>query len=114
MQRYFLQVSKAVLSTLRQNDITIRYNPYSISVVFPDTALPNGGLAVEKLRRAISQIKLDGAPVPVFCAAVCDVPLGPSFDAVDGVTEVINRLESTLEQAHKEGGKRVLLSRFEG
>ncbi len=40
-----------------------------------------------------------------FCAAVCDVPLGPNFDAVDGVTEVINRLEVSLDRAHKEGGE---------
>jgi hypothetical protein len=32
---------------------------------------------------------------------------------VDGVTEVINRLEAVLDQARKEGGKRVLLSKFE-
>lgn len=69
---------------------------------------------MEKLRRVIAQVKLDGTNPPNFCCAVCDVPLGPQFDAVDGVTEVINRLEAALEQARKEGGKRVLLSRFEG
>jgi len=114
VQRYLQQVSKAMLSALRQNDIAIRYRPLSIAVVFPDTALPQGGLAVEKVRRVISQVKVDGAAAPNFCAAVCDVPLGPNFDAVDGVTEVINRLEAALEQARKEGGKRLLLSKFGG
>jgi hypothetical protein len=33
---------------------------------------------------------------------------------VDSVTEVINRLEAALERARQEGGKRVLLSKFEG
>lgn len=107
-------MSKATLSSLRQNDIAIRHSPLSIAVVFPDTALPQGGLAVEKVRRAISQVKVDAAPAPNFCAVVCEVPLGPNFDAVDGVTEVINRLVASLEQARKEGGKRVLLSKFAG
>ncbi len=114
VQNYFRQVSKALQANLRQNDVAIRYSPCSIAVVFPDTALPQGGLAVEKLRGVLSQVKLDGATSPIFCSAVCDVPLGLSFDAVDGVTEVINRLEATLDQAHKEKGKRVLLSKFQG
>jgi tetratricopeptide (TPR) repeat protein/GGDEF domain-containing protein len=111
-QRYVQQLSKAMLSALRQNDIAIRYNPLSIAIIFPDTALPQGGLAVEKVRRAVAQIKADGTNAPTICAAVCDVPLGPRFDAVDGVTEVINRLDSVLDQARKEEGKRVLLSKF--
>ncbi len=112
VQRYIQQLSKALLSALRQNDIAIRYSPLSVAVLLPDTALPQGGLAVEKVRRAISQVKADGASAPNICAVVCDVPLGPHFDAVDGVTEVINRLESALDQARKERGQRVLLSKF--
>jgi len=114
VQKYFQQVSKALQSNLRQNDMAVRYNPWSIAVVFPDTALPQAGLAVEKLRRVIAQVKLDGKNPPNFCSAVCDVPLSPVFDAVDGVTEVVNRLDWALEQSHKESGKRVFLSKFEG
>ena len=114
LQRYLKQVAKALQSNLRQNDIAVRYNPCAIAILFPDTALPQGGLAVEKLRRAINQIKLDGSNPPNFCSVVCEVHLGTNFDAVDGVTEVINRLEGALEQSRKEGGKRVLLSKFEG
>lgn len=114
VQRYTLQVTKALAASLRQNDIAIRYSLLTIAVVLPDTALPQGGLAVEKVRRVVSQVRLDGASAPNFCAAVCDVPLGPDFNAVDAVTEVINRLEASMEQARKEGGKRVLLARFVG
>ena len=113
LQKYFTQVAKALQSNLRQNDIAVRYNPCAMAIVFPDTPLPQGGLAIEKLRRVISQVKVDGMAQPNFCSVVCEVPLGRQFDAVDGVTEVINRLETVLEQAHKEGGKRVLLSSFQ-
>jgi GAF domain-containing protein len=112
VQRFVQQVSKAMIPTLRQNDISIRYSPLSIAVLFPDTALPQAGLVVEKVRQALAQVRVDGVNAPDFCAAVCDVPLGPAFEAVDGVTEVINRLEASLDQAHKQGGKRVLISGF--
>jgi GAF domain-containing protein len=112
VQRFVQQVGKALTPALRQNDISIRYSPLSIVVVFPDTALPQAGLAVEKVRRIIAQVHSNGAEPANICAAVCDVPLGPAFDAVDGVTEVINRLEASLDRAHKEGGKRVLISKF--
>lgn len=114
VQRYMQQFSKTVQSNLRQNDVSIRYSPCSIAVIFPDTNLAQGGLAVEKLRRIISQIKTDASMIPSLCSVVCDVPLGSGMDAVDGVTEAINRLEGALDQARKEGGKRVLLSKFEG
>ncbi len=114
VQKYFLQIAKILQSNLRQNDIAVRYNPFSIAVVFPDTALPQGGLAVEKLRRAVGQAKPDGKNPPNFCCAVCDVQLGTSFDPIDGVTEVINRLEATLDQARKDTGNRLHISKFEG
>ena len=112
VQRFVLQIGKALAPALRQNDISIRYSPLSVVVVFPDTALPQAGLAVEKVRRAMAQVRMNGAEASSFCAAVCDVPLGPNFDAVDGVTEVINRLEVSLDRAHKEGGKRIQISKF--
>ena len=114
LQRYLQQVAKILQSNLRQNDIAVRYSPWAVAIVLPDTPLPQGGLAVEKLRRAVSQLKLDGAPAQNLCGAVCEVPLGLSFDPVDGVTEVINRLELVMEQVQKEGGQRVLISAFKG
>ncbi len=112
VQRYIEQVAKGLQSNLRQNDIPIRYGPCAIAILFGNTPLDQGALAVEKLRRTVSQVNPDGQPAPVFCLAVCDVPLGANFDAVDGVTEVVNRLEATLEQSRKEGGKSVLVSAF--
>ncbi len=114
VQKFVQQVGKALTPTLRQNDISIRYSPLSVVVVFPDTALPQAGLAVEKVRRSLAQIHMNGSEGMGFCAAVCDVPLGQNFDVVDGVTEVINRLEVSLDRARKEGAKRLLISKFAG
>jgi GAF domain-containing protein len=112
VRSFVLQLGKALAPVLRQNDIAIRYSPLSVAVVFPDTALPQAGFAVEKVRRVLTQVRVNNFGADNFCAAVCDVPLGADFDVVDGVTEVINRLESCLARAHKEGGDRILISRF--
>lgn len=114
LQQYLVQAAKVLQSNMRSNDIAIRYAPWAIALILPETALPQGGLALEKIRRAISGVRLDGRTSPNICCAICDVPLGLRFDAVDGVTEVINRLESAMDQVRQEGGKRVLISAFEG
>jgi PleD family two-component response regulator len=114
LQQFLLQASKILQSNLRPNDIAVRYAPWAIAVILPEMTLPQGGLVVEKVRRALSQIRLDGRSAPNVCCAICDVPLGLRFDPVDGVTEVINRVEVALEQARQEGGQRVVISAFEG
>jgi GGDEF domain-containing protein/tetratricopeptide (TPR) repeat protein len=114
LQQYLVQASKVLQSNMRSNDIAVRYAPWAIALILPDTPLPQGGLALEKIRRALSGLKIDGPTSPNVCCAICDVPLGLRFDAVDGVTEVINRLESAMDQVRQEGGKRVLFSAFEG
>jgi GAF domain-containing protein len=114
VQRFVSQVGKALAPALRPNDISIRYSPLSIVLVFPSTALPQAELAVEKVRHALAQVRVNSTEAASFCAALCDVPLRHDFDVVDGVTEVINRLEVSLDRAHKEGGEHVLISQFAG
>ncbi|MCL4499977.1 MAG: GAF domain-containing protein, partial [Chloroflexi bacterium] len=113
-QSYFQQVSKVLSSHLRQNDLAIRYSPCTIALCFPDTAPAQAVRAVEKLQDVLGKIPLDAENSSTFCAAICDLPLGPGFDAVDGVTEVINRLEVSMERVREQGGSKVLLSCFEG
>ena len=114
LQQYLVQAAKVLQSNMRSNDIAVRYAPWAIALILPDTPLAQGGLALEKIRRALSGMRIDGPSSPNVCCAICDVPLGLRFDAVDGVTEVINRLESAMDQVRQEGGKRVLISAFEG
>lgn len=114
LQQYLVQAAKILQSNMRPNDIAVRYSPWAIALILPDTPLPQGGLTLEKIRRALLQERVDGKSSPNLCCAICDVPLGLRFDAVDGVTEVINRLESAMDKVRQEGGKRVLISAYEG
>ncbi len=61
-------------------------------------------MAVEKLRRLLTQIHFPGKEEPVnFYAGLAESVMRPGFDAVDIVTEVINRAEAALESARMQG-----------
>ena len=113
MRAFLQQVSMALSSHLRQNDMAIRYGPYTIAVCFPNTELGKARLAINKLQSVLSHVKSDDNNSPQFCAALCDFHLDSGFDAVDGVTDVINRLEVSMEAVRKEGGPCVHTSNFE-
>ena len=111
LQELMQAVGKSILGSVRQNYITIRYSPYSIALIFPDTALEPAAKVAEKLRAGMTRIRMAGKPVS-YCGAVAEVRLGEDFEAADGVTELINRIEGALIQAQKRGGNRTVISRF--
>ncbi|HZP02096.1 MAG TPA: GAF domain-containing protein [Terriglobia bacterium] len=113
-QNYFRRLSRALLASLRSNDIAVRSGPASIALVLPDTNLLQGAQTLQKLRKVLSQVKTEGGVPASLRAVICDVPLGAGFDAVDAVTEAINRLESAMEQAHQNGSGEIVTSAFQG
>ncbi len=112
MRSYIQQVGSTVSSHVRQNDITIRYGPYTLALCLPDTPLSHSRVVIEKLQSELSQIERDSDGSPRFHAAVGDLFFGPGFDAVDAVTELINRLETSMETLQKQPQAAILLSRF--
>lgn len=111
LQELMEAVAKSILGSVRQTDITIRYSPYSIALIFPDTPLEPAAKVAEKLRAGMTRIRMAGKPVS-YCGAVAEVRLGQDFEAADGVTELINRIEGALVMAQKKGGNRTVISKF--
>jgi hypothetical protein len=59
------------------------------------------------MRKVLTPIKIPGAErTPPISAGIAEAVLQERFDAVDMVTEVINRVESALEIARTEGGNK--------
>lgn len=114
MQSYIQRVGSMVSSHVRQNDIAIRYGPCTLALCLPDTPLTHSRVVIEKLQAQLGQIGMDADISPRFRAAVSDLYLGPGFDAVDAVTEIVNRLETSMETLRKQPEAAILLSRFEG
>ena len=114
MQSYLQQAGNTISSHIRQNDIAIRYGPHTVALCLPDTPLDRSRTLIEKLQAQLRQNKIKEDFAPDICAAVGDLCLGTGFDAVDAVTEVINRLETSMENLRKKSEARVVLSRFQG
>jgi diguanylate cyclase (GGDEF)-like protein len=110
------KVGQLFAANIRSNDLAFRYDTTTIAILLGETAEKEGMLAVEKLRKIISEVRLpakDGAtqgqPM-LFSAGLAEAVIRTEYDPVDVVTEVINRAEQALSQAMAQGpGKIVAL-----
>jgi diguanylate cyclase (GGDEF)-like protein len=101
------QVGQALASHIRQNDVAIRYDLTTIALVLSDTTEKNAFLVVDKMRKVLAPTKVPGTErTPPISVGIAEAVLQERFDAVDMVTEVINRVESALEVARLEGGNK--------
>ena len=101
------QIGQSIASHIRQNDVAIRYDLTTIALVLSDTTEKNAFLVVDKMRKVLAPIKIPGTDrIPPISAGIAEAVLQERFDAVDMVTEVINRVESALEIARSEGGNK--------
>ena len=102
------QVGQSLASHIRQNDVAVRYDLTTIALVLSDTIEKNAFLVVEKMRKVMAAIKIPGTDrAPAMSAGIAEAVMQERFDAVDIVTEVINRVESALELARSSGDKKV-------
>jgi len=100
-------------ANIRSNDLAFRYDTTTIAIILGDTAEKEGMMAVEKLRKIISDVRLPakdgsekGQPLQ-FSAGLAEAVVQESYDPVDIVTEVINRAEHALATAVVQGPGKV-------
>ena len=108
-------------ANIRSNDLAFRYDTTTIAILLGETAEKEAMLAVEKLRKIVSVVRLPAkgdaseGPVAQFSAGLAEAVIRTEYDPVDVVTEVINRAEHALAQAMAQGpGKVVALGRGAG
>ncbi len=98
------QVGQTVCGHVRQNDVAVRYDRNTIAVLLGDTNDKNAFFVIDKMRKLLSTTFIPGREEPVpITAGIAEAVLQARFDAVDIVTELINRAESALEQARQAG-----------
>jgi diguanylate cyclase (GGDEF)-like protein len=107
------QAGQLITANVRQNDLAFRYEMTTIALVLGETAEKEALMAIEKLRKLIAEIKLSEESIPMN-AGLAEAVVRPQFDAVDIVTEVINRAELALDMciAHGEGRVFSLAAQF--
>jgi diguanylate cyclase (GGDEF)-like protein len=101
-------------ANIRSNDLAFRYDTTTIAILLGETAEKEAMLAVEKLRKIASEVRLPakdesdrGTPAQ-FSAGLVEAVIRTEFDPVDVVTEVINRAEHALAQAMAQGPGKVV------
>ncbi|HWG49730.1 MAG TPA: GAF domain-containing protein [Candidatus Acidoferrales bacterium] len=102
------QIGQSLASHIRQNDVAVRYDLTTIALLLSDTGEKNAFLVVEKMRKVLAPVKLPGLDrAPTMSAGIGEAFMHEGFDAVDIVTEVINRAETALELARTSTGIKV-------
>jgi len=101
------QMGQTLAAHIRQNDVAVRYDLTTVALVLSDTHEKNAFLVVDKMRKVLSPTKIPGTDrTPPISIGIAEAVLQEKFDAVDIVTEVINRVEAALELARSEGGNK--------
>ncbi len=108
------KVGQVFAANIRSNDLAFRYDTTTIAILLGETAEKEAMLAVEKLRKTITDVRLpakDGAaqgqPL-LFSAGLAEAVIRTEYDPVDVVTEVINRAEHALAQAMAQGPGKIV------
>jgi diguanylate cyclase (GGDEF)-like protein len=98
------QVGQTICAQVRQNDIAVRYDLASIALILPDTNDKNAFFVVDKMRKVLAGQKMTGTDKPLTIAVgIAEAVMQQQYEAIDIVTEVINRAEAALDAARAEG-----------
>ncbi|HZQ24900.1 MAG TPA: diguanylate cyclase [Terriglobales bacterium] len=103
------RIGQLFSTNIRTNDLAFRYELTTIAIILGDTAEKEGLLAVEKLRKLLSEVRLPGKDQAIpLCAGLAEAVMRQQYDPVDIVTEVINRAEQALHEALAQGSGKVV------
>ncbi len=98
------QIGQLFSANIRTNDLAFRYETTTVALVLGDTGEKEAVLAVEKLKRLLSEVRFPGKDKAVeFSAGLAQAVMRQHFDPVDIVTEVANRADHALELAVAQG-----------
>ena len=116
VQAVMEKAGQVFAANIRSNDLAFRYDTTTIAILLGETAEKEAMLAVEKLRKIVSEVRLPAkdesgkGPTAQFSAGLAEAVIRTEYDPIDVVTEVINRVEHALAQAMAQGpGKLVAL-----
>jgi diguanylate cyclase (GGDEF)-like protein len=98
------QIGQLFSANIRSNDLAFRYEATTVALVLGDAGEKEALLAVDKLKRLLSEVRFPGKDKGVeFSAGLAQAVMRQHFDPVDIVTEVANRADQAMELAVTEG-----------
>jgi GGDEF domain-containing protein len=103
------QTGQLFAANIRQNDLAFRYEMTTVALVLGETGQKEAKAAVDKLRKLLAEVRLPGRDEPLpFNVGLAEAVVRQDFDAVDIVTEVINRAEQALDTALAQGAGKLV------
>ena len=109
IEGYIENLSRTLLTGVRQTDIAVKYAGWAVALVMPDTNGTNAVGLAQKLRSLCATVKApwNGTGV-TLSAVVAEAAVQPNYDNEDIVTHLINRVDFALEEVRKGGGSSVV------
>jgi diguanylate cyclase (GGDEF)-like protein len=109
MEKFLEQLARSLQPIVRQNDVAVKYTSWSLAFILPDTTLDGAQNLADKLRRAAAGIRPPWeASAITLSAGIVAAVAKSDFDSEDIVTDLMNRAESSMEEARKRGGDTVV------
>jgi len=104
MEGMMQSIGQSVCANIRQTDTAVRYDRTTIALVLGDTKDTNAFFVVDKMRKVLANVKIPGTENAIsVTVGIAGAVIQKEYDAVDIVTEVINRAEQALDVAISQG-----------
>ncbi len=109
VEGFLEQLAKSLQPIVRQNDVAVKYTSWSLAFILPDTALAGAQNLATKLRRAASGLRApwDSGQL-TLSAGIVEAVAKSDYESEDIVTDLINRAETSVEEARKRGGDTIV------
>jgi len=109
VERFLEQLARSLQPIVRQNDVAVKYTSWSLAFILPDTSLAGAQHLADKLRRAASGLRPPWDSTQVtLSAGIVEAVAKADYESEDIVTDLINRAETSVEEARKRGGDTVV------
>jgi diguanylate cyclase (GGDEF)-like protein len=109
LEKFLEQLARSLQPIVRQNDVAVKYTSWSLAFILPDTTLDGAQNLADKLRRAAAGIRPPWeASAITLSAGIVEAVAKSDFDSEDIVTDLMNRAETSMEEARKRGGDTVV------
>jgi diguanylate cyclase (GGDEF)-like protein len=109
VERFLEQLARSLQPIVRQNDVAVKYTSWSLAFILPDTTLAGAQNLADKLRRAASGVRPPWDSTQItLSAGIVEAVTKADYESEDIVTDLINRAETSVEEARKQGGDTIV------
>jgi diguanylate cyclase (GGDEF)-like protein len=108
LDRHLEHVARTLQLAVRQTDLAVKYSASALAFILPDTPLAGAQTLAQKMRKVAAGVAPSwGSGLLTLSAGVVEALVRAEYDSEDIVTDLMNRAETSLETARRDGGNRL-------